>query len=305
MRGLLCAALLLYCLRPARAAEPNILARLEALRVPALKGKTPAYYSQGFREHAQKLQGAIEDMKVFYQRRLGVQADLPLALLNAEDWKRVTGNDYSLPQVAGEPSVILMPATSDNAVYGLMDARKAAIPPGELQAFLHDHHTTFDAVAADFVDFLGFHELGHVLVLRFGIDPQNIWFNEFLATYLTYVYVSERQAEWKSAYALLGRPSKRRPQNTSLEDFERLYSRVDDYGWYQGMIEVRIRELAPLTGLRFLRDLKRTFPLQPGSKPWDVQPLDTRMKPAALLEQLEKIAPGFQKWAEGFRSAPS
>jgi hypothetical protein len=29
------------------------------------------------------------------------------------------------------------------------------------------------------------------------------------------------------------------------------------------------------------------------------------MKPAALLEVLEKIAPGFQKWAEGFRSVHS
>jgi hypothetical protein len=104
--------------------------------------------------------------RTFYESRLGVKAELPLALLNAADWKRVTGNDYSLPQVGGTPPVIMMPATSDNPVYGLMDARKAAIPPEQLQTYLNDHHTTFNAMAADFVDFLGFHEIGHMFIGR-------------------------------------------------------------------------------------------------------------------------------------------
>lgn len=283
------------------AKEPNILARLKQLNLPTLNGKTSAYYSAGHREQAQKLQAAIEDMNAFFQNRLGIQTDVRLALLNAEDWKRVTGHDYSLPQVAGEPSVIMMPATSDNPVYGLMDARKAAIPPDRLQTFLKDHNTTFNAVAADFVDFIGFHELGHTLTMKIGIDPQDRWLGEFLATYCAYLYVSERQPEWKSAFALLGRPSSIRPKNTSLEDFERLYDRVDDYGWYQGMFEQQVREVVPRLGVKFLRDLSQRFPLQP--KPdWNYKPLETRMKPAALLQELEKIAPGFQKWAEEFGS---
>jgi hypothetical protein len=48
--------------------------------------------------------------------------------------------------------------------------------------------------------------------------------------------------KWKGVVGLSGRPSKIRPRNTSLEDFERLYGEVDDYGWYQGMFEARIPE---------------------------------------------------------------
>jgi len=284
----------------AHAEKPNLVARLNELGLPTLKGKIPAYYSTGHREHAQKLQAAIEDMNAFYQPRLGIQADVTLALLNAEDWKKVTGHSYSLPGITGDPPVILMPATSDNPVFGLMDARKADIPPQQLQVFLKDNHTTFDDVASEFVDLIGFHELGHNLNDRYGIDSQNRWFNELLATYWAYVYISERQPEWKSVFALLGRPSSVRPKNTTLEDFERLYSHVDDYGWYQGMFESRVQEMGPL-GIKFLRDLKNQFPRKSDAPRFN-DPPDSRMKPAELLEQLEKIAPGFQKWAEGFRS---
>ena len=108
--------------------------------------------------------------------------------------------------------------------------------------------------------------------------------------------------EWKGVFALLGRPSKIRPKNASLDDFERLYVNVDDYGWYQGMFEMRTQEMMAQTGVKFLRDLKRKFPQTSSAARYENPPA-SRLKPAELLEQLEKIAPGFQRWAEGFRSA--
>lgn len=295
-------ALLSYGILTAQAEEANLVARMKELALPTLNGTVPAYYSVGHREHAEKLQAAIEDMNVFYQRRIGVRTDVSLALLDAKDWKRVTGQEYWLPHVEGNPRVIVMPATSDSPVFGLIAARKEAIPPEQLQAFLKDHHTTFTVVAGEFVDLIGFHELGHTLNDQFGIDPTNLWLSEFLANYWSYAYISERQPEWKSVFDLLGRPSKIQPKNTSLEDFERLYSDVDDYGWYQGMFEAHVRKICPSLGLKFLVDLKQKFPRTAGT-PWNEEPLATRMKPAELLERLETIAPGFQKWAEGFSSA--
>lgn len=286
----------------AQAAEPNSLARIKAMGLPMLPGKVPAYYSAGYQQHAKKLQAAVEDMNAFYTERLGVQAKVILALLDAKDWTKVTDGPYSLPGYYGpDETVFLMPATSDNPVFGLMQARKSAIPPEELQAFLKDNHTTFDALAGQFVDLVSFHELGHTLLLNFGIDPQNRWFNEFLASYFSYAYIAERQPEWKRVFALLGRPSKIRPKNTSLDDFDRLYDDVDDVGWYHGMFESRIREIYPQLGLKFLADLKREFPLVPSRAEY-MKPIDTRMKPSQLLELLEKIAPGFQKWAAAFDS---
>lgn len=131
----------------------------------------------------------------------------------------------------------------------------------------------------------------------------NLWLNEFLANYWSYAYISERQSDWKGVFDLLGRPSRMRPKNTSFEDFERLYNEVDDYGWYQGMFEARVREICPQLGLKFLGDLKQRFPRTAGTT-WNEEPLATRMKPAELLEQLETIAPGFQKWGQEFSSTP-
>lgn len=300
-------ALLLMLLSafPAHGQETKTLARLKEMGLPMLPGKVPAYYSVGHQQHAEKLQAAVEDMNAFYKERLGVQANVILALLDAKDWTKVTDGPYFFPgYYRNDDPVFLMPATSDNPVFGLMQARKAAIPPEELQAFLKDNHTTFDALAGQFVDLVSFHELGHTLLLNFGIDPQNRWFNEFLASYFSYAYIAERQPEWKRVFALLGRPSKIRPKNTSLDDFDRLYDDVDDVGWYHGMFESRIREIYPQLGLQFVADLKSQFPLV-ASRAEYMKPFDTRMKPSQLLERLEKIAPGFQKWAAAFDSPPA
>lgn len=297
-RWLAFAAVLSYGALAAQAEDVNLVERMKQLALPTLSGAVPSYYSEGNREHAARLQSAIEDMNVFYQKRLGVQAHVTLALLDAKDWNRVTGEEYSLPRVEGDPLVILMPATSDNPIYGLIGARKEAVPPNELQAFLRDHHTTFSSVAETFVDLIGFHELGHTLNTQFGIDSKDLWLNEFLANYWSYAYISERQTEWKIVFGLLGRPSKTRPKNTSLEDFERLYDTVDDYGWYQGMFESRVREIYPRFGLKFLTDLKQMFPL--AARGTMLPDVAARMKPAELLERLETIAPGFQKWTEAF-----
>jgi hypothetical protein len=275
---------------------------MKELDLPSLSGTVSAYYSAPHREHAEKLQAAIEDMNDYYQGRLGVQTSVSMALLDAKDWKRVTGHDYFLPYAGGEPPVIIMSATSDNPVFALIESRKEAIPPEQLQEYLRDHDTTFPPVAAVYADLIGFHELGHHLSDRFGIDLKNHWMSEFVATYWSYGYISERRPEWKSVFDLLARPSKVRPRNTSLEDFERLYSRVDDYGWYQGMFEQRARETYLRLGLKFLRGLKEAFPRSPEQRASEEEPFATRMKPAELLGRLDRIAPGFQKWAEEFNS---
>jgi hypothetical protein len=196
-----------------------------------------------------------------------------------------------------------MPATSGGAAYQMMLARREAIPPEVLQAFVESNHTTFEAAADQFVDLIGFHELGHQLCRVYAIDWQVHWLDEFIATCFLYAYISERKPEMKPVFELLGRPSKTRPKNTSLEDFERLYVRVDDYGWYQGMFEVRVRELYPKMGLKFLEELRRRFPASANTskEPRANGEAANSVSPASVLEQVEQIAPGFRAWAQGFR----
>jgi len=225
------------------------------------------------------------------------------ALSSPDRTKTIPSVPYGLPCFAGDPPVIFMPATSGGEAYQQLMARKEAIPPEVLHAFVKSNHTTFEAAADQFVDLMGFHELGHQLARVYGVDPQVHWLDEVIATYFLYAYISERKPEMKPVLELLVRPSKIRPRNTSLEDFERLYLRVDDYGWYQGMFETRVRELYPKMGLKFLEELRRKFPAAanlPKEQPAKGEAA-RGISPASVLEQVEQIAPGFQTWAQGFR----
>jgi hypothetical protein len=277
----------------------NTLPRVAKLGLPKLTGPIPGYYGDGARARAEQLQADIREMNEFFEASLGVRAEVTLAVLNSNDWKRVDPIPYGFPNVLGTPPVIFMPAHSGGAAFQMMTARKEAIPVEVLRYYLENSHGTFEAAADDFVDFIAFHELGHVLCDAYGIDPGCHWLSEFVASYFAYTFIAERRPETKPVVALLGRPSKERPKHTTLADFESLYNRVNDYGWYQGMFEIRVLELYPQMGIQFLEDLKRQFPRTAGS-----EITGKKIAPEVALEKVEAIAPGFQAWARGFRDSP-
>jgi hypothetical protein len=284
------------------AQEVNYLPRIKELGLQRIDGKVPTYYSAGHREHAEMLQSRIEEMNAFFQGRLGVQANVTLAFLDSKGWTGVTGDPYGIAMVVGNPRVIFMPASSDNPTFDLIRARKGSIPPETLRAFLQENQISFEDAVSQFVDLVGFHELGHVLTLNYGIDPQDRVLSEFLASYWSYAYISERQPPWKRVFDLFGRPSKVRPQHTSLEDFDRLYMRVDDPGWYHGMFEAHIRGIYPKFGLGFLADARKQFPL--AGDPLAYTPPEHPLETGEIIGKLDQIAPGFQAWAATFTSDP-
>jgi hypothetical protein len=281
------------------AEKTNQLEKVLNLGLPQLPGQIPTYYSNGAKARAQKLEAAIVDMNAFFQKRLGIRTHVTLAVLDSNDWSQVSSQPYGLPNVDEDTSVIFMPATSGGLAFHQMMGRRDAIPADVLKVYLETNHTTFEAVADEFVDVIGFHELGHKLCNEYGINPRCHWLNEFVASYFDYAYISERRPESKKVFDLLGRPSKLRPKNTTLADFERLYEEVDDYGWYQGMFETRIRELYPQKGLKFLKDLHKQFPAAAGHA--RTIPVPNPVPPEQALGELEKIAPGFETWAKGFQ----
>jgi hypothetical protein len=279
--------------------QTNQLEQVVKLSLPKLDGRITTYYSSGAKVRAQKLQAAFTDMNAFYEERLGIGADVTtLAVLNSNDWSRIDGSvPYGLTHV--DALVIFMPATSGGLVFHFMMRRKDAIPADLLSAYLETNHTTFEAVADDFVDCTGFHEVGHVLSRRYGIDPKCQWLNEFVASYFEYAFISERRPALKKVFDLMGRPSKIRPKHTSLTDFERLYMGVDDPGWYHGMFESHIQELYPKMGIQFLKELRDRFP---AADPGKAIPTPKPVSPEEVVAQLEKFAPGFESWARGFQN---
>lgn len=266
------------------------------LGLPKLTNRVITYHSVGGKARAEKLEADIADMAAFYRERLGTQVDVTVAVLNPQDWARVNPGPYGLPGVYGDPPLIFMPAAPGGMASQFMQARKDAIPPEILKAYLQANNTSFEVVAEDFVDLIGFHELGHALCERYGINRQCKWLDEFVASYFAYAFISEQRPELKRVFDLLGRPSYRRPNTTSLADFEQLYDGVDDFGWYHGMFEAHIRDLYPRMGIGFLEQLKASFPSQ--SHP--VGQAAPALSSDTVLDKLEAFAPGFKAWAEGF-----
>jgi hypothetical protein len=280
-------------------AQTNLLEQVVELGLPKLDGRITTYYSSGAEARARKLQAAFTDMNAFFEQQLGIRAEATLAVLNSNDWSRVDVYPYGLGHVDGDPLVIFMPATSGGLAFHFMMRRKDAIPADLLSAYLETNHTTFEAVADDFVDCTGFHEVGHILSRRYGIDPKCNWLNEFVASYFDYAFIAERRPALKKVFDLLGRPSKIRPKHTTLTDFERLYMDVDDPGWYHGMFERHIQELYPKMGIQFLKELHNRFP---AADPEKENPTHNPVSPEEVVSQLEKFAPGFESWAKGFQN---
>jgi hypothetical protein len=80
----LCLAMTLCAVLTASAQDVNFLSRIKELGLQNIDGKIPAYYSAGYREHAERLQLRIEDMNTYFQAHLGVQANVVLALLDSK-----------------------------------------------------------------------------------------------------------------------------------------------------------------------------------------------------------------------------
>jgi hypothetical protein len=273
--------------------EQDPFKRLQKLGLPAFEKPMPTYYSVGEKSRAEKLALDITAMNGFYQTNLGVRPQVSLAVLNSNDWKQVNPvMPYGMPYNAG--AMVVMPAQGGMVFDTIMQA-KSAVPADTLER-IKQNNTTFEAIAEKQVEWIGFHELGHSMVRAYNIDPGCRWLDEFLATYCGIAFVSQAGAEWRVVDLLKGSPPKR-PKHTTLADFEELYDKVDDYVWYQTMFAARAKEGCSQMGVEFLKDVKREFPADSTHAAGE----RSKVAPGEALLRLDKIAPGFVKWADVFQ----
>lgn len=282
----------------AQSDDANLLDQVANHGLARLDNQVETYYSAGAKARAIKLEAAISDMIAYYRQKLSIETPVYLAVLDSADWKALSESPYGLPNVNGPPPVVFMPATSGGLAFQLVLGRREAIPTEILSRFLKENSMTFEEVADGFVDVIGYHELGHVLCWEYGIDVPTHWLNELMASYFAYAFIYERLPEARSIFDLCGRPSKVRPKNTTLEDLERLYAAVDDYGWYQGMFEARIKEIYPKIGLQFIENVKQRFPRAEGAAADSSAAKE--ITPQQVVMEVEKFAPGFEDWAKEF-----
>ena len=203
---------------------------------------------------------------------------------------------YGLPFVNGAPPVMVLPFRQEGAIVTGYMANASRLP-AEVVKLVEASRRPFAAHVADMVDLVGYHELGHLYVGEWGINPHTRWFSELLATYFGYAFMAERLPELARTWEIVSRSDAgNTPEHRSLADFERLYSGVgaDNYIWYQGRFSERVFAIFAIERLDFLRKVKDAFPGPPNQ----------RLASDQLLEQLEKVRPGFKEWARSVESKP-
>ena len=262
--------------------QPSVV-DIKSLGLQSVDNGIETFYSNGFREKAVSAAEPIHNSADFFEESFGVRESISVAILNKEDWTRLTPIPYGLPFVSGPPYVICIPATADNI---LSQALGSALQQSSLE---DRYQLSNDEITERFILMIGFHELGHIYARSYGMQFPNKWTFELAATYFAYFYLAHNAASelelWLETAATLGKNIE--PTFTTIEDFEKLYTKVGvgNYAWYQVVFLYRVREIYEQQGKQFLEALK--------NHNW------TSSSSHHLLE-MEQLSPGFQEWADRY-----
>ena len=279
------------------------LARLEAAGLPASKSEITAYFSEGFESRALAVRPLMEEAMGFHKEALGVESSIAIAILNAADWSRFAeGIPYGLPFVSGAATpVAFIPATDD----GVLVQGAGALRQQASEATLEKIAKTglgFTEGASAFVDAIILHELGHVLVDAYGIQPASKWFEEFLATYFAYAFLQEKRPDLARIFEIYAYHLNRDgagPQSKSLARFEAEYAGMDaqDYAWYQGMFLGLVMQLHDKWRMKLLPTVQQRFPADSGNAPTAASSSDDLAYLDQELKALAEISTAFPEWA--------
>jgi hypothetical protein len=251
---------------------------------------TPTYFPSGFESRARAVKSLVEEATAHLDARLGVRADVTLAVLDRSRWEAlITWQPYGVPGVAGQPPVVFMPATDDGVAAQDALAIRSGVDPKVIEE-LGKAGWTYEQAARRYVDLIALHELGHTYVMRLGIWPNSRWLNELLATYVGYAFMRERKPEMEVLWAgmLSAYRSAVRPQASSLAEFDSKYFGVGPqvYVWYQAQFQVLVKHVYDVHGLSVLEAMRPAF----GS------PSRELVEPAAIAARLAPFFPGVVDW---------
>jgi hypothetical protein len=190
---------------------------------------------------------------------------------------------------------IMMPADTSIGVVRDMYAPFGKTASENIIANLKKAGFNYKDALNHMVDLVGLHEIGHAEIYAYGMKTRQKWFGEFMASYFAYAYMRVKEPKmaiiWDSFNdaGFFGY----KPTHKTLDLFSKLYAKVgvDDYVWFQDAFQERIREVYAKQGLNFIRLVHERL-ADPSFKP---------VRADELLNELEKIEPGFIKWADSLK----
>lgn len=259
--------------------------KVQALELNKSEENIIAYYSDGYKQQSEIVKDLLGNSTEYFESTFDLNETFSIAVLDSNDWKKVTQIPYGLPFVSGPPNIVCIPSSNENALARVI---KEATVNYELA---NRYGKPVDQTINLFTSLIGFHELGHIYARGCKIDFPNKWTFEFAATYFAYLYLKENApttaALWIDVAKILVDEIK--PKFTSLKDFEELYVRVGiaNYAWYQVVFLLRAAETANRLQADFIQNIKPENSLTNGND--------------FSITSLEKINPGFKEWAKKYK----
>lgn len=280
------------------------------------------YYSKGREARARRLAAFVEGMRAFYASGYGWNITPKLAILGEADWRATLENPYGVPAMRQPGSVAFMPADVEAGVvyHDFVDLREKM--PSGLQDQLVVKCGSFERCAAEGADAIIAHELGHMYQTPAGIGSPAYWFNEFVADYFAYAYLSDRQPPQAWPYMFINRlTAAETPQFQTLDEFERRIEEAlpRELARVHGVFYERVQQVYDRQGLGFAVKLAGAFPRArypfgcdpaldgaragasaPMARSWTGLCDSSRVPTDEILRRLEAIEPGFVEWASSF-----
>jgi hypothetical protein len=234
---------------------------------------------------AKQLAELSEGAAAFFEREFGVSFEFRLAVLGPNQWFSPYGGPgmpYGIPWCLTADRLMVAPASlSEGALINGADA------------FTNRRR----------VDFVTLHELGHLTAKPY-FHPTSAheelpipWFEETVATYFAYAFVASIDRDWAEAsrQEWIAGVAAYTPRTRSLDwtfmkglPPEEL---APTFGWYQLVLNLRVADVYAKYGLAFLRVMKESL-LFHSMTSWTTD---------SLIVDLERITPGFQRWADEFQ----
>ena len=261
-RGFLSGLFLMWC-AAGIAQTPNALQRLQGLQLSRLDGAVLTYYSAGVKPQALRDQAEIAACAAWYARQLHAAPSITLAVLNEKDWNRI-GSLATYPMAEAFPEegdVIFMPESFQNF-------------PG------HDSH----ADTSQELNFIAFHETGHIFQRATHFVGPDLFVQEFYATLLATAYSLHARPELIEATLRVRAHDSAKQRYTSFEDMDLISFGVgfNNYDWFQietlrlALYFVKGQDLGSL-----VQQMRKAFPAS------------TALRNSEILVRLDGIRPGF------------
>lgn len=294
----------------ASAEEQSCAGQVRGMSLEQAAGRVPTYFSHGHRQRALEIQDLLDRATRYYEHALGVRPLVTVAALDPHDWRSVLDKPYGLPTLRIGPCrgrkpetmqpeyVAILPVTAEGPLTRDWLAMRGTMSRASMRG-LRRAGLTFDAGAAEMLEFVALHELGHAYAHAIGIESISSFYAEFTGNYLAYAYLrsTPERRDRKTLAVLRANVDTIRPIHASLERFEQFRSSEDPptEAWYNSAFTLKAAEVFDRRGVAFLRSVEDSFAGEQYGK----------ITVNEIIARLDRLDPGFIAWRAKLERSPT